>query len=614
MLGKRTRAPVEVLRPEHIQSMTERDSSNGSSQAAKRTAFDGDLIHQMYKISVTEALDAKTKGIYDNYNALVQQFTIKPTSIDPPTSAQLKSQINALNYVVSRLDSSCGDLVESLVRMEWSGRDEPFIEAYTRFLANLVSAHSKYLPLVLNMIVGHFGMIPLSTGRLPGHEAVTRATIHDRAHAALQRVIAVVPTFQRILTDIIARKMPHKSERKAYQVTYMSNVLRVLKYVPRATSEIFHTLIDRVIQIDLEIQIELDDLEEEEGDLLAAEIDGPIENDFIADAQKNMNEEEKVGEEKDIEEDVSDGGSAAAGNVQSIKELVDKLDCVLQLLFEFLEKEFTKETDEVDGLFQILLLCFDSTVLPTFRSRYTQFLLFWSAQRSASFTDAFLGAVMGRCLDHKWPQIIRESATSYVASFVARAKTLSPDSVGTVMTVLCSWLSKYLDDRGHECSSPDTNRFHHFYVIFQATLYIFCFRWKDLQTEDDGDGAARVWLPGLEVISRAIFSKFNPLMVCSPIIVNQFARCANRLGFLYCFSLIQANKRTTVRVGGAFPTSKQGHIESYFPFDPYRLPRSCSYIEPLYAEWQAMESDSDESGSGSESESESMYSGSETMA
>jgi RNA polymerase I-specific transcription initiation factor RRN3 len=89
-------------------------------------------------------------------------------------------------------------------------------------------------------------------------------------------------------------------------------------------------------------------------------------------------------------------------------------------------------------------------------------------------------------------------------------------------------------------------------------------------------------------------------------VARQFARVAHATGFVYVFPLLSAPPPTTARTEwqrAVLPGSSNGNnisalseLTSFFPFDPYKLPRSSSYIEPIYREWTsvAIEGDDDD--------------------
>ena len=85
----------------------------------------------------------------------------------------------------------------------------------------------------------------------------------------------------------------------------------------------------------------------------------------------------------------------------------------------------------------------------------------------------------------------------------------------------------------------------------------------------------------------------------------QFARVAHATDFLYCYSIIEANRRSeyaspSTQVARRFVNpvvlgeSVQTDLNTFFPFDPYKLPRSGTYIESVYREWSSVAIGDDE--------------------
>ena len=297
----------------------------------------------------------------------------------------------------------------------------------------------------------------------------------------------------------------------------------------------------------------------------------------------------------------------------------------------------------------VLLAIFDEKVLQTFKTRHVQFIFFWYSSLSPEFADNFSGALLGRALDERdTPVVTRISAAAYTASFVARANSIDATAARRVMALLCTYLEDELEELRVITAEADlalsaaeraknieqmTRKRVVFYAICQATLYIFCFRWRDFlqETENDieeleGVPPSRRWMSELEAIRTAVSSSFNPLQVCAPIVVAQFARMAHKTDFMYCHSIIESNKRQSrlQHVVAASPDSdassseaqpvnarlpvpsteshaarvqqtlKAAQIDSHFPFDPYKLPLSASYIQPAYRIWESGFADDDE--------------------
>ena len=141
----------------------------------------------------------------------------------------------------------------------------------------------------------------------------------------------------------------------------------------------------------------------------------------------------------------------------------------------------------------------------------------------------------------------------------------------------------------------------------------------------------RGWAPGLAVVQRAITSPLNPIRYCNAHVVQQFAYVAQYTDFLYCYSVMEANayrqQASSADTGGASrqagslparreatpttgPNAQPGAatgarsdapaalptpaLDIFFPFDPYRLRDSSSFVHRLYREWADVAPDEDD--------------------
>jgi RNA polymerase I-specific transcription initiation factor RRN3 len=177
--------------------------------------------------------------------------------------------------------------------------------------------------------------------------------------------------------------------------------------------------------------------------------------------------------------------------------------------------------------FHALLSIFDRAIIRTFKSRYTQFLVFWYTSLDPEFSDLFQGMLVEKALlDENLPMVTRIAASSYISSFVSRATFVDRESTRNVVSVLCDFLTNRMDTLDHtlrvgsELSGTHTGMF---YAVCQAVFLVFCFRWRDLiedRVEDmdelaelHADSPAKKWLPKLYVLERAVSSLLNPLKV-----------------------------------------------------------------------------------------------------
>ena len=75
---------------------------------------------------------------------------------------------------------------------------------------------------------------------------------------------------------------------------------------------------------------------------------------------------------------------------------------------------------------------------------------------------------------------------------------------------------------------------------------------------------------------------------------------------VFCYSTIEKNNRRTLSTHkGQYESVIQSHLEEFFPFDPYILPKSSTFIKELYSKWsgaQIEDGDGDGDAKGEDSE------------
>ena len=135
------------------------------------------------------------------------------------------------------------------------------------------------------------------------------------------------------------------------------------------------------------------------------------------------------------------------------------------------------------------------TILPTWRSRHTQFLIFHFAQTNSKRAADFISTCLSILENNSRNTPQRVAAAAYVASFVARAKHLPQELVQDTFSRLAQLLqrlqNKYDTDTRTTKSAdtfrgPDLRRYTPFYAAFQALMYTFCFRWQAVLANGSG--------------------------------------------------------------------------------------------------------------------------------
>lgn len=635
----RTRDEAELDLDDGIMSATPRPSKR-----AKTVTFNPLVQEQIFysnsdfeggseavRVEVRRALEAHIRGEGDEaYDSLKEIFakatrSVSRVSEDASSADELKTRLWALTSCVSLLSKNCSGLVSAVLSCEWLGRDENFVKAYAQFLGNLASAQGSYVGPVLEMLVGKFNgsklalkscflwdptdpsQVRMSSGRLPSYPIVSREQMFSRVHMALKYLLRLIPSASGTLAPTLANKFPYSDDSKKEHMIYIENLTRLIQYAPELRGEIYALITEKLVKIDVQMQTDLDDLDDEVSAAIVQAISlqsGRV----IGEADED--------EESDSDDDsvTSDDLDADTKKINEIQSSVEKMDAILNVLFASYEPYFEDPHSTIaKSFFETLLGHFRNIILPTYRSRHTQFLLFHFAQKSEYFVDTFAGECVDLAFKSGRPVILKQSAAAYLASFVARGAHVSSQTVRLVFDFFGAQLDQIRKDNETTCRGPDLHRYGTFYATTQALLYIFCFRWRDLiileddeALDDDDDLQDRdlVWNDGVQaLLHRTIFSKLNPLKVCAPSIVKEFARIANHLKFMYVYDRLEKNKRIRLSynllAGSALRDSGVGsgatgddeswyQLDAYFPFDPYQLPTSKKWIENDYVSWKGI--------------------------
>ncbi|CAI7567430.1 unnamed protein product [Penicillium glandicola] len=552
------------------------DTSSEKSLAVIREEVRG-AIHRHVTMSESEGYD-RIKGIFSADPKKQDEDSL--LAYESPTHTSLRNHLLGLISHVASLDRSCSGLVHAIINSEWLGRDESYVKLYIRFLGNLAAAHGTFLGPVLKMLATNLGSIPRALGQLPGYAAVSPSEMHARVHMGMRHVLRLIPAGSGSLSPILSTQFPFDSDLASANIAYTRNLIQIITYAPELQSDILALITEKLVKVDVEIQVDMEDFEEEVGDEILHEVDDDVDDDASV-----------------VSDDSEDDDSKGA---KKIKDNISKVDGMIDILFEYFSPAFTSGTlDDKENALDLLLSHFQTIILPTYRSRHSQFLLFHFSQASPVLIDRFASTFVQLIFNKLQPGILRQSAAAYLASFVARGAHISGEVVRDVFDLLLTHLNSLRIDYEDSCRGPDLRRYGPFYSTAQALLYIFCFRWRDLTTAAvDGDTADQV---------------------CSPAIVAEFARIAHHFQFLYVYPLLETNKRIRVTAFRSLSTlsdprfshvgreiragDNSGYqLDAYFPFDPYQLPRSRRWLEGDYVEWRGIPGldDANDSDSGAD--------------
>ncbi len=452
---------------------------------------------------------------------------------------------------------------------------------------------------------------------------MSRVQLIGRVHMALKYLLRLIPSASGTLSPILRDRFSFSTDNTKKHMHYVNNLIRILDYAPELKGDIFSLITEKVVTIDVQMQVALDEVDDDE----LAHISQTL--GLSADGNDSSDDSENSQSDSDNSDDDLDPGQLKRKHMQ---EHLAKLDSIMDTLFELYSPYFYQpDSTAAINMFDTLLNHFRNIILPTYRSRHTQFLLFHFAQSSEHLIDTFAGECVDLAFKSGRPAVLKQSAAAYLASFVSRGANVLPHVVRDVFNYIGVNLDIIRAENEVSCRGPDLQRYSTFYATTQALLYIFCFRWRDLivspsssTVDEDGNeiavevdeeeyiGKDLEWRAGVkELLNRTIYSKLNPLKICAPAIVEEFAKTAKQLNFMYVYPLLATNKRirlsqfalgagnqqngdlgllrdTGFGTEGGAETESWHQLDAYFPFDPYHLPKSRRWVDGEYKAWEGV--------------------------
>lgn len=460
----------------------------------------------------------------------------------------------------------------------------------------------------------------------------------------LHTMFRLFPKARSDFFSIVASKFPHIKLDQSIICHYCKVSFKVLEYLPTMRKQLIDTVVDKCLEIDVNIKIEDNgevSIEEQKEDDEAE--DGTTETDSKA------KEESKPLSTKD--ESVIDDFS-------------EKLDSLLAILLQEIQKA-CKNYISAREIYYELIPVFESTILTTHKAKFVQFCMFYACGLESGLVDNdynydemehvehailhrdFAAKLLEVVVDPYRATLTRQSGACYLASFISRASFVGPDTICEAISALLRWAEAYIQSLGqhgiYASDSRDQSEHHSlFYTVCQAAFYIMCFRGREameyykevvasLSAEAGGDEGE---IPSLIDLSperwtRICCHDLQPLRYCLESVRSEFLHIAHffdLIGEENLDKLIRDSKRMSTgapkrRVASRIATvatlsvkrQKGGvgglgrgsnPLKSFFPFDPLLLRRAYDFIEPYYRDWNGSIEDDDEDESVTSEEEE----------
>eukprot|EP00808_Paulinella_micropora_P006586 g67088.t1 len=361
---------------------------------------------------VLKALQTKaSQGDPKNYNLLVAQLS---ESKDPMA---VQRWYIALAKCSSYIQPDFEALTSAFWKFDWLS-PLPTVVAYCSFLINLVSSTGQFLKQTLQTLVRSFICIRVSPAvkNEPDVDSVTEQ-MHSCVHQTLFRIMKLILTAPTRLYPELAAQYPHPRRDVGEQQMYVKNLLRVTESVPVLRDRILKLIVGQLILLDVEVRDQDADIEEAE--------------------------EEKVEEEEDeglvfvLEDGKEDEGKTANTTANKL----DTLICLLMRYFKLIEDE-AADTLLGDEVFNSFLVVFQEAILPTHKSRFVQYLLFYACSRKHHYAEMFLRRLLITMESPVKMEKLRRHCAVYIGSFVSRAKTLRRVTVVAAFSQLLNFTLK----------------------------------------------------------------------------------------------------------------------------------------------------------------------------
>jgi len=478
---------------------------------------------------ISQALAKKTQGDGCDYMFIVQQLE----------SGTSKSKwIQSLTGCVDAVVEDHSELVNALLSMRWECEGDVTTH-YKELILSLCSAQPCFVPDVLAMLVSR--LLPREDDEEEekaqeeeGAPAEQGQGAFEAVHNVLSQVLVIAPLCLEQLLQLLVRNFPHKLRAVDMQVCYLQNVLRILVYAPSIQDKALAAIVDRLVEIDVEIKLE-----------------------------EHMEEEPVFAMEDDDSQDDS----------EMLNEMADKLDEMLKLVYQFLTT-FAKDADEAmfKETFAALLGAFERSILPVHKSKYAQFVVFYGTSLHSSLPQVFLEFLLLKAGSATEALMMRQTCVAYVGSYLARFQPLREETLRAAFDFLIKEAQKYLRELPPDRQFPEPTMHALFYTICQSILYAACYKREEL---------INIGLELSAALEEILSCSLDPIRFCLEAVSREFVKVAPMLGLEWdkCRTSLSLLEEANV-------TNCANQLEMFFPFDPYLLEESGCFIDDIYEDWK----------------------------
>ncbi|WRX10729.1 RNA polymerase I specific transcription initiation factor RRN3 - like 1 [Theobroma cacao] len=502
---------------------------------------------------VKDALTSVLSGDSNSYNQLVAVMH-HSKRLAPDEVALLETTLKALAGAVSCIDTTLHDsLLSAIFSMSMWNYGPHVADALAELIVSLAISNGKYLDLCLGMLVSNFTPPPYFLDKLKLPRGLERkGQVLSLVHAAFKKISDYIPLAPLRLSNIVLQGMPTIYHKDRAIVIYVENMLKLEsgEIGELVGSTMLMAVVDQLIELDLEIGW-----------------DAILQDDFSKGIfEMELEDVDEV--EESAEQDTGEfrlSRKSLAGN--SIAELLDNL---LVLTFEHLES--CERAGRLAKVFETLLQSFQITVMSAYKSKFTQFVMFYACALDPDYCGMRFATMLADLfVQDSHPQPIRMSAVAYLASYLSRAKFLSASLISSMLKRLVDWCLEYGKTPDGDIN-PNAHRVFYsgcqaefFPNMSQAIMYVLCFRMKVFMD------VPRLKMQLLMPMEQILKHKLNPLKVCLPSVVEEFLRQSKAACLFTVSKTFVFDGLLESELSRAFGGLER--LDTFFPFDPCLLKR-----------------------------------------
>ncbi|XP_017779462.1 PREDICTED: RNA polymerase I-specific transcription initiation factor RRN3 [Nicrophorus vespilloides] len=457
---------------------------------------------------------------------------------------------------VSVLNEELQLFIEATLKLDWTTRSPGVICMFQSFLHALMTVHNCHIKFIINNLVKHFITEDNVQEWVDNEPTKAESIKYDCIHHVFNIMLKMFPMIKEDIFLELVSQFPYINKTAHNFEVYLYNLLRIVDYSPPFRQDILRLIFSKLV---------------------------------LMDAHAPKEEISRLEEEEDVFE--------MDEKTEMRLPLAHALDVSMKMIFDNFETICcTPETKQLDwekakGLYLEMLNIFDEVILPTFNIHHVQFVMYYICSLKSTFSEAFLNHLWKKINSTAVPTILKQSAVYYMGSLIARASFIPLSMLKGTLQQFAEWIHAYiLRQDGLEFVHCDIRHHSLFYCICQTLFYVVAFRQKDLVNTKKNI----TFLESLN-LGKIVLSRLNPLRVCQPAVVQNFAAVTRTYQLAYCYTVMEHNARNTMPTiyldehGSVVPMKNV--LDCFFPFDPYVLKRSSERVAPHYIKYQEPDCD-----------------------